>query len=57
MDDVTDELHHCIDRIFDGSPIEALTATRRARELVALLEGRIIDLARAESSAGPPDAA
>ena len=67
MDDVADELRRCIERAFSPETVEALAATRRARELLALLEGRVVDLARAEGRTwatvargpwpGPPDAA
>ena len=59
MDDVTEELHRCVDRAIYGSTVESLRASRRARELLALLEGHTIDLARAEGRPwqGPPDAA
>jgi hypothetical protein len=46
--DVVEELHRCVEQAFVGAPEEALAAVRRARELLAWLEGRAVDLARAE---------
>jgi len=67
MDDVADELRRCIEQACTDDTPMALAATRRARELLALLEGHMIDLARAEGVVwaairrgpwpGPPDAA
>lgn len=67
-DDVAFELHHCVERAVSGTAGDVLLAARRARELLALLEGRAVDLVRAEGwglarlavrrqAPDPPDAA